>query len=392
MTRSEGLDAIGRVDEGPPKGSGRTPPPPPPPPPPPREDEFQLLTIFDFLDVAAPVPLITGVLPASGEVSVLSGESNAFKSFLALDMLSCIAHGVTWHGHAVDPGPVVYVVTEGANSAVRKRYRGWLEDHGIPREDWGKVKIIKVPIPLNQPAAVQKLILTLKRRLAGVKLIVFDLLNGSMEGSDAEGEVANAWVRGTQALSLATTATQLHVTHSGFSDAKRSRGHSHLWGSFSSRLKAEGNQENRTAHLSVERHKDEDSSGAARSFTLEQIAVGDDPETTLVPRMVEGKPAKKKPTGRPRDEKRTRTAKYFLEALTLEAEGFFAEPATGFNGRPVIKVHRDKIRDRMKRRGWLDIDNGQISATGRSDFKRARDDNEVDGLITEQDDMIWRID
>jgi hypothetical protein len=58
----------------------------------------------------------------------------------------------------------------------------------------------------------------------------------------------------------------------------------------------------------------------------------------------------------------------------------------------VVKVHIDKIRDRMKSRGWLEKDdNGHISDNGRKTFRAARDDAEADGKIAEENDLVWRI-
>jgi hypothetical protein len=249
---------------------------------------FELLRIKDFLNVP-PVPaLIANVLPAA-QVSVLFGTSNSFKSFLAIDMLCSIATGRAWHGLPVEQGPVLYIVTEGAHEAVAKRIVGWFEDKGIPIEDGeAAIGIIKVPVIMNRAGDVDALIATIREGLPGCKLAVFDLLAGSMEGSEADSEIVTAWVRGTQRLADELTCTQLHVTHSGYSDASRGRGHSHLWGSFSTRLKAEGDPDARTTFLSVERHKDWDAAGLGWSFDLVQIPVGTEHETTLVPRLRKG--------------------------------------------------------------------------------------------------------
>jgi RecA-family ATPase len=180
----------------------------------PAHKKFKLLTIFDFLDQPELKPLVEDVLPAPGEVHLLFGESNAYKSFLALDLLCSVAHNIPWHGRTVDPGPVIYVVTEGVGAAARQRLRAWLEQHEIPREQWGIVRIIDVPVPLNVVAIVDQLICTIHEDLPSAKLVVFDLLAGSMEGSDGDGDIAGQWVKGTHRLSQATSITQLHVTHS----------------------------------------------------------------------------------------------------------------------------------------------------------------------------------
>lgn len=353
----------------------------------PAHKKFKLLTIFDFLDQPELKPLVEDVLPAPGEVHLLFGESNAYKSFLALDLLCSVAHNIPWHGRTVDPGPVIYVVTEGVGAAARQRLRAWLEQHEIPREQWGIVRIIDVPVPLNVVAIVDQLICTIHEDLPSAKLVVFDLLAGSMEGSDGDGDIAGQWVKGTQRLSQATSITQLHVTHSSWGDTKRSRGHTHLWGSFSTRLKAEGNTLAQTAVLTVQRHKDEDSANLEWSFRLDKVLVGDGPKTSLIPIMLETKAAKKA-GGRKRNEKRDQLSKLFLQALDHEADGCTSSP--GFNGAPVLKVPRDKVRDYMKRRGWLDLDEqGQISTKGRSEFSRIRVD--LEGTVTEQDGLIWRV-
>jgi hypothetical protein len=139
--------------------------------------------------------------------------------------------------------------------------------------------------------------------------------------------------------------------------------------------------------LTVQRHKDEDSANLEWSFRLDKVLVGDGPKTSLIPIMLETKAAKKA-GGRKRNEKRDQLSKLFLQALDHEADGCTSSP--GFNGAPVLKVPRDKVRDYMKRRGWLDLDEqGQISTKGRSEFSRIRVD--LEGTVTEQDGLIWRV-
>jgi hypothetical protein len=63
------------------------------------------------------------------------------------------------------------------------------------------------------------------------------------------------------------------------------RGSSHLWGSFDTRLHVEGNKEQHTAILKVNRHKDHDS-GGEWGFKLEVQGIPEHTgETSLVPRL-----------------------------------------------------------------------------------------------------------
>jgi hypothetical protein len=307
---------------------------------------FELLRIKDFLNVP-PVPaLIANVLPAA-QVSVLFGPSNSFKSFLAIDMLCSIATGRSWHGLPVEQGPVLYIVTEGAHEAVAKRIVGWFEDKSIPIEVGNAaIGIIKVPVIMNRVGDVDALMATIREGLPGCKLAVFDLLAGSMEGSEADSEIVTAWVRGTQRLADELTCTQLHVTHSGYSDASRGRGHSHLWGSFSTRLKAEGDPDARTTFLSVERHKDWDAAGLGWSFDLAQIPVGAGHETTLVPRLRKGsggagpvRTMRKVPKG----------LQYLRQSLDAVMDAA-TEIQPFFGGLPVKAVPLETVRDEFYRR------------------------------------------
>jgi hypothetical protein len=309
---------------------------------------FELLRIKDFLDVPPTPALIANVLP-SAQVSVLFGQSNSFKSFLAIDMLCSIATGRSWHSFPVEQGAVLYIVTEGAHEAVAKRIVGWFEDKALPIEAGNAaIGIIKVPVIMNRTGDVDALIATIREGLPGCKLAVFDLLAGSMEGSEADSEIVTAWVRGTQRLADELTCTQLHVTHSGYSDASRGRGHSHLWGSFSTRLKAEGDALARTTFLSVERHKDWDAAGLGWSFDLVQIPVGAGHETTLVPKMRQGptnsavrahQPGRKIPKG----------LRYLRQSLDVVMDA--ASDITPFPDGPIVKaVPLETVRGEFNRR------------------------------------------
>ncbi len=93
------------------------------------------------------------------------------------------------------------------------------------------------------------------------------------------------------------------------------RGGTHLWGSFGTRLKAEGDSEQRTTVLSVERHKDHDAVGLRWGFKLEITDIEEFAgETSLV--LVEDEAVSRADQGREADghgrRKRLRAFKYAL--------------------------------------------------------------------------------
>lgn len=59
--------------------------------------------------------LIEGVI-GRNSTAVLFGDSNSGKTFLAIDLASCIASGAAWMGRRVVQGLVIYLATEAAKS------------------------------------------------------------------------------------------------------------------------------------------------------------------------------------------------------------------------------------------------------------------------------------
>ncbi len=79
----------------------------------------------EWSDFDAPGPryehLVKGVL-TRGEMSMLLGESQSGKSFLAIDIAMAVARGVDWFGHRVRAGGVIYQAGESAVGVRRKRF------------------------------------------------------------------------------------------------------------------------------------------------------------------------------------------------------------------------------------------------------------------------------
>jgi hypothetical protein len=75
--------------------------------------------------------LIKGVL-TRGEMSMLLGESQSGKSFLAIDLAMAVARGLdTWFGHRVRRGGVVYQAGESAAGVRRKRFPAYRIGHDV---------------------------------------------------------------------------------------------------------------------------------------------------------------------------------------------------------------------------------------------------------------------
>jgi hypothetical protein len=83
-----------------------------------------------------------------------------------------------------------------------------------------------------------------------------------------------------------------------------------------------------------------------------------------------------------------------IRAAILDAYGRLAdngERSTGFDGKPIIRVKVDLIRDDVKRRGHLDTDDkGHIVEKSRQNFSRAKSGLiKPGGKLIEVDGLIW---
>ncbi|MEI9409342.1 AAA family ATPase [Mesorhizobium salmacidum] len=255
-----------------------------------KPQALRILCYAEMQGLPEPEWLIEGVIQKN-TASLMFGKSNSFKSFLAIDIGLSIASRRPWHGHAVMPGSsspdilpaVLFVATEGGNSVGRLRIPAWYGHHGIP-ENERTAFLYPQEIRLDQPEEVSALIAAITnielqaRPSLKFALIVIDIFGGSMAGSEIEDKTARAWVHGVQRIMRETSAAVLTVAHTGWQDDSRARMHTHFWGSFDTRLKAGGDKEAMTATLTVERHKDADSSG---TWGLKLVKAGD----SLVPEL-----------------------------------------------------------------------------------------------------------
>jgi hypothetical protein len=243
----------------------------------------------DMLALEPPEPIIEGLLYTNTN-NLLFGASNAYKSFLGVDISCHIANGEDWHGNQTKQGGVVYIAGEGAYGIQRLRIPGWHKHHGIEFTDFVPITVVSVGVFLDVPKeqAAERLYKTGVAAFGRPAcLYVFDVLKRSMKGSESDDIPVAAVIATLQdLLRKEYGAAILTLTHTGWADQTRARGHTDLWGSFDTRLKAEGNQETLTTILEVDRHKDAEG-GHSWGFRLDETSVDAD-NNTLVP-VLDGK-------------------------------------------------------------------------------------------------------
>jgi len=222
--------------------------------------KLHFLTYEEMKAMPEPEWLVEGIVQKRSG-ALMFGKSNTFKSFLAIDIGLSVATGRDWHGFSVSKGRVLFVATEGANGVGRLRVPGWYEHYGIAEADRANALLFPKEICIDVKEDVDALIASV-REGGECSLIVLDIFGGTMAGTEVEDTTARAWVRSVQRIIRETGAAVLTVAHTGWQDETRARMHTHFWGSFDSRMRVEGDKEKLTTCLTVERHKDADSSGS----------------------------------------------------------------------------------------------------------------------------------
>lgn len=208
-------------------------------------------------------PLIDGLLEMSA-MSVLYGDSNAGKTFVALDMTFHIATGQPYANLPSTQGRVAYVAAEGGRG-IRKRIAALKSRKGSTDAFF----LLASPIDLRRPDADLKPLL---HALTDLKpsIVVLDTLSRVMAGGDENSSVdMGILVKHFDAIRAATEAHLLVIHHTGKDKARGARGHSLL------RAATDTEIEVADGMIAVTKQRDLEKDWKA-AFRLEGVALGVD--------------------------------------------------------------------------------------------------------------------
>ena len=239
---------------------------------------------FDAAATAAEIetadPLIDGLLDA-GAMSVLYGDSNSGKTFIALDMAFHVATGALWNSRAVKRikrGLVVYVAAEGG-TRIRKRLAALKRHHG--GEPMPLFALVRYPIDLRSSDANLKELIALiaaAENEIGERCVwvVIDTLSRALAGGDENSPVdMGRIVSAADAIRDATFAHFTFVHHTGKDAARGARGHSLL------RAATDTEIEVMTGAVNVTKQRDMETDFTL-GFQLCDISIGEDPIGTPI--------------------------------------------------------------------------------------------------------------
>ncbi len=215
--------------------------------------------------------LVEGLLEHNA-MSVLYGESNTGKTFVALDIAFHVSTGREWMGRHTERGLCVYIAAE-AGSGARKRVKALRTHYGVT----SGVPLALVPCSVDlsgKGADVQEILnLMVKAQKAcgqPVVFVVVDTLSRAMAGGNENAsEDMTAFVGNVDRLRTATKAHLMVIHHSGKDTAKGARGHSSLRAATDTELEIA----DRT--VTVRKQRDMDP-GAPIGFDLQPVTIGTD--------------------------------------------------------------------------------------------------------------------
>jgi hypothetical protein len=237
---------------------------------------FPVQPAGQFASGKPPSWLIKDVLPA-GDLLLLIGESQAGKSFIALDLAAAIALGVPWRGKRVRKGRVVYIAAEGG-AGFRNRLKAYAAQHQISLDDLAIGVIHAAPNMLLKDDALDVCKSIIKA--GGADLVIVDtfaqVTPGANENAAEDMGKALAHCRG---INTAVRAPVLLVHHMGKDASRGARGWSGLKAAADAELEVLRLPTGRM--LRVSKQKDGED-GLAWGFDLDQVPVGLDEDGEIV--------------------------------------------------------------------------------------------------------------
>lgn len=231
-----------------------------------------------------------------GGLSVMYGESNSGKSFLACDMACSVGSGTQWLGKRTVRGAVLYVAGEGAES-IKLRVLAWRQRRGVEPA----LAVVPVAVNLLDPKVdVQRVVDACKavEQHYGmpVSLIIIDTLARAFGGGNENAsEDMGAVIAHADVIRSESTAHVLFVHHSGKDSAKGSRGHSSLKAATDTEIEVTGDEGTKLHTAEFVKQRDLPTRGEKVTGKFVSVRMGtgqwNKPITTCVVETTDERPA-----------------------------------------------------------------------------------------------------
>lgn len=183
----------------------------------------------DFVFSGPPPYTVRGLL-TSGSVTMLTGNSDAGKSPLMLDMAVAVARGTPWNEMRTRRGVVLHLSTEGKATLEARILAQRIEHNIVPSDPlvFGSVNLNLVEGP-DAKSVIQTAKVLTQRFDLPVNLIVIDTMSHVLGGGDESDPVTvRGLTKNLQRIATATGAAVVVVHHPPKDESTLYRGHSSL--------------------------------------------------------------------------------------------------------------------------------------------------------------------
>ena len=202
-----------------------------------ESNKFRFLSLNDVRKNLKGTQFLVNPFLERETVTVMFGESGAYKSFVCLDMGLCIAIGIPYHGHPTNQGVVFYVCGEGA-SGIGRRVEAWLIEHNKTNSN-APFFISNVPGKLIEEGNAIGIanIIEVQSNQTPV-LIIIDTLSTNIGDDDESSNPDIAALMNNVSVHMKNrfSACVLIVHHVGHADKDRERGAYALRGKADARI------------------------------------------------------------------------------------------------------------------------------------------------------------
>lgn len=367
----------------------------------------------EWLDLDQPGPvydeLIKGVL-TKGELSLLLGESQSGKSFLAIDIAGAVARGISWFGRKVRRGLVVYQAGESATGVRRKRLPAYRKHNDIAHEAIPFV-LLQAPLDLyssDDPtdAFIEECVNWCRIYGIPLELIVIDTFNKATPGANEnDGKDMGVVLARCDKIRKATGAHVMLVHHLN-AGGNKARGHTSLFANVENVLLCRivpdhSDADNRKVREAVVSKQKDGEDGTSFKFVLPQVEIGTDADGDKITSCIVAPPAGeagqtiKNPGAIQLGGANQKVLRALYDVLSDPVLAQHAPAELGLpSGTKVAsrKAHAARYVEIEKPDNFDSLDDEakrKLGDTLRQSLKRARDTLYSKGIIGINDEVIW---
>jgi hypothetical protein len=316
---------------------------------------------------------------------IMFAQSQAFKSFLALDMAHCVATGREFCGHPVKQGSVVFVIGEGRGGFMR-RLKACVVKHGHT----DSIHLVEAQPNITDPKDLKRLRATITA--VNPVLMVIDTFSSLALGVNENDNSEVAKVLGlVRDMARSVGASSLLVHHSGKDTDRGSRGASAFKNNVDFEYGVTRKENELQAVLSCHKMKEAPTPTALR-LDLDEVDTGlkdDDGKAVHSLTVVGYAGLRSSPVKEPT--KNDRIAGSILKALDTLCGEAKAPTFTNKKGDSLMAFTRSEIKQRMVQLGDLHYQDGKEkpSAADARSINRAIDALKQSGDLYEESNYLW---